>query len=240
MPVPFSGSLLWQAGLLLLACGLLGFFLFFAKFLQKAGRRRRGEQVKRRGYVAGATELMLFALLTVSGGFAISLSAIQRVYHVFTERRPVAQIQARMIDKSAKKMQVVLLVAGQTQEPEEYRYLLTGDQWMIEGNILTWDDYLTVYGFRPAYRLTRLRGRFVATEEEKRRTPSVFALNDEEYETRWRWLLRYAAKFPGLRMAYGQTVFTYPDENKIFLLRIGHDGFTLEESENAISQTQKF
>jgi len=86
----------------------------------------------------------------------------------------------------------------------------------------------------------RTHCRNLETEEERQRSPSVFALNDEEYEKRWRWLLRYAAKIPGVRMAYGQTVFTFPDENKIYSLRIGHDGFTLEESKNAIPQTQKF
>lgn len=238
MPIPFSPDLLWQGGMLLLGVGLLGFFLFVARSMQKAGRRRRGEQVKHRGVITGTLELVLLALLCVSGSLALSLGAIQRIYHVFTERKPVAQIQARFVDARAKKIQVILLLEREAEKPEEYRYVLTGDQWMLEGNVLTWDDFLTVYGFRPAYRLTRLRGRFLSTQEERQRKPSVYALNDEEYEKRWRWLLRFAAMLPGVRMAFGQTVFTYPDEEKVYLLQIGHDGFTLEESKDALLQPQ--
>lgn len=230
MSIPISGQDLIQGSLLLLAVGLLGIFLFFIRFLNKTKRRARGERVKRRGFVAGILELMFLTLLAVAGSLGISLAAIQQTYRAFTERQLVARIQALPLDAAEKRMRLILVLQPDSPERQEYNYVLVGDEWAIEANIVTWDDWLTLYGFRPAYKLTRLRGRFTSLSEEKQRQPSVYALGDESFEQRWAWVLRFAPRMPGIRTAHGQTVFTYPAVNKIFNLRISHDGFTLEES----------
>jgi hypothetical protein len=64
-----------------------------------------------------------------------------------------------------------LITVIQFNPPASRQFLIRGDQWMIEGDILKWDDWLNFLGLETRYRLTRVRGRYVSTQQETWKSP---------------------------------------------------------------------
>ncbi len=226
---PFDGQTLLLAGLILIGAGFIGLFLFVSRYFAKRRRRKQGEAVKRRGLIAGLIELLFLLLLIFAGFSSLTLAAMQNTYRAFTARQLVLSVHARMVDPFEKKMEVTLYWPQENQTARQTQHALTGDQWVIEGNILLWDDFLTVNGFKPGYRLLRLRGRFLKSREEVETPPTVVDFTAGELDFYWKWLFNHAKRLPGIRTVFGQSVFTFPDENKIYDIYIRHDGFILSE-----------
>ncbi|RMD91968.1 MAG: hypothetical protein D6814_17595 [Calditrichaeota bacterium] len=233
MLIPFETQKLEFWGLILLALGLLGLLMFVRRFFSKRRRRKRGEPVPRRGCLFGFIELLVLLLFATTGLLMLTLAGLQRTFKAFTDRQVVLQVHAQFVNAPRKQMQVELQWPEQSAAPRKQNFTIRGDQWEIEGNILVWDDFLTVYGFKPGYKLTRLRGRYLDTQAEKTLQPSVIPLANERQDWRWKWLLRFAPRLPGVRSAHGQTVFTYPNPDKVYKILISHDGFTLQEGNYA-------
>lgn len=225
---PFDASSLSIAGLILIGLGFLGFFLFVSRFFAKRRRRKAGEAVRRRGFIAGLFELGFLLLLILAGLSCLSLAALQNTYRAFTDRQLVLAVHARLVDPFEKRMEVTLYWPTENGSRSQ-KFELVGDQWMVEGNILLWDDYLTVHGFKPGYRITRLRGRFLNATQEQETPPTVIDFGSDGLDFYWRWLFRHADRVPGIRAVFGQTVFTFPDENSLFEILIRHDGFILSQ-----------
>jgi len=229
MLVPFSTETLMKAGLLLFGLGGIGVLAFFGRAVSKSRRRRQGEKVKRRGCFTGLFELVFLLLITATGLLSLTIASVQKTYQAFTERQPVLWVHAFYEDAGAKKMTVRLAWPQPENAPRIETFSIVGDQWAVDSNILTWDDFLTVYNFRPGYKITRLRGRFLDTVEAKKASPSIVELSDESGDATWQWLLRHAARLPLIRASFGQSAYNYPDKDKIFEIQVSHDGLSVVE-----------
>jgi hypothetical protein len=111
------------------------------------------------------------------------------------------------------------------------RYRLRGQQWSIEGHILKWDDWLNFIGLHTMYKLTRVRGRYLRTEDEMNKPATVYSLVTYEEDPRWRWLYEYGARLPFVEAVYGNTVFTFPSETKTFGIYVTTSGFMIAETD---------
>jgi hypothetical protein len=108
-------------------------------------------------------------------------------------------------------------------------FLIKGNQWMLEGDILKWDNWLSFMGLKTRYRLTRLRGRYVQVEDEIQQEGTIYSLVEEEDHPLWRYLYKYGHTLPLVSTVYGNAVFQTAGKDRHFLIYVGPSGFVVRE-----------
>ena len=180
--------------------------------------------------LASLRNLIVIIVWTSFFGMLLFFGFFLRAYHAFTYEEPVAEIITQPLDSpSAGQVALVKFLPTHSQIS---RYLLVkGDQWVIEGDILKWESWVNFLGLRTRYRLTRLRGRYLSTEEEIHQPRTVYSLVDHENHPLWRYLYLYGHGLPLVSTVYGSAGFQTTRENKRFLVFVSTSGFVVREKE---------
>ncbi len=214
-----AGPLFFIAAAIILAGGisLVIQFLRFLPFSQKKARRQgfAGRAMK----VLGSGCVFLFGLLLM----VIVLFA--QTYEAFTREEPVARIQCVSVEGLDYDMvlRFVPLKGGKEGDPRLFR--LNGDQWAVGGHILQWHSWLNLLGLHTGYRITRIEGRYLKAEDEASAKQTVFDLGESRTERIWHWLYRHHEEIPLVKAAYGNTAYTFPNEDETFLVMVTGSGF---------------
>ncbi len=213
------------AGILLGFIFLIVFIYRRIRWLTRAIRRKPNSRPR---YLAGLRNLILIFLWTAILGVVFFVGLFTRAYFAFTYEKPVAEIMT----EATQEPDANLVTLFQTL-PEESQmgkeFLIKGDQWMLEGDILKWDNWLSFLGLKTRYRLTRLRGRYVRVEDEIQQEGTVYSLVEEEDHPLWRYLYKYGHTLPLVSTVYGNAVFQTARINKHFLIYISPSGFVVRE-----------
>jgi hypothetical protein len=215
--------------------GVIGLFLgilFFLFFIYRRIRwiftlfsKQRTISFK---LLASLRNLILISLWTAVFGMILFLGFFLRSYYVFTLEKPVAEI---MVEKTEQPNRS-LVTLHQNVTPDSQvvqKFMINGDQWMLEGDIIKWDSWLNFVGIHTRYRLTRIRGRYLQIEEEVEKTPSIFSLTEKESIPLWEYFYEYGHHFPFVSTVYGNAAFQTAKENKKFLIYISTSGFVIRE-----------
>ena len=165
--------------------------------------------------------ISIFSILMFAGFFA-------RAYHAFTWEKPVAEISIEPVGQD-QTSRVTLIQYISPDSQTVHQFLIRGDQWMLEGDILKWDNWLNFLGWQTRYRLTRIRGRFIDTEEEINQPPTIYSLVENEKDPLWRFLYDTGPHLPFVDTVYGNAVFQTSDARKVFLVQVSTSGFTARE-----------
>jgi hypothetical protein len=223
MNVPFQFG--WPQVLLLLI-GLVGLWLCITAGLgllspgmflnedEKERYRRTGHLPRRRFKVTrGLSGLMLIAV-AVS---LLWLTFLVQSYLGLTGEIKVAHIRAMPIANVAHQMSVeVTLYDGNSHITSDNTYLLQGDEWMVQGDIIKFPAWLNVVGFHAGYKLTRLEGRYDDLTLENTAHHTAIALNggdDTFFQTTYSHRQWFA---PFVDAAYGNAVFQAPGSFDVF------------------------
>ena len=228
---PSPGSMLIYIGLGLLAIGLVMLILFIAKRIHRIIRRLQRKPMVRLGAIASTRRLFLILLLISASIALLFLGAFIQSYTAFTQRELVATIHCKTVPGTEDTMVLELATPESSPANKIHRYLLRGQQWTVEGHILKWDDWLNFLGLRTMYKLTRVRGRYLRSEDEMNKPATVYSLVENEDDPRWRWLYEYGPRLPFVQAVYGNTVFTFPSEAKTFDIYVTTSGFMIVEKE---------
>jgi hypothetical protein len=169
--------------------------------------------------------LFLIALWTSVFGMLLFLGFFLRTYHVFTYEVPVAELVVEPLGH--EKGGLVTLVDFSRHSIKQYE--VKGDQWMIEGDIVKWDNWLYLFGLENRYRLTRLSGRYVRTADEANQKRTIHALVKDEDHPLWRYLYEYGQWFPLVDTVYGNAVFQSLLAKRQFQIYIGTSGLIARE-----------
>jgi len=209
---PFQTNLVMVLAFISLLLGLLTLLFLIFNRLRRMRRRMRREYVR---YLSVTQNVMRFVLVVIwilASLSVLFLAAFIQSYTTFTKQELVAEIRCRQLpeDESAMLLELTPVVSGVRQETEGF--VIKGDQWALEGNILKWDPWLNFVGVHTQYKLTRVRGRFVNTSDERSIRPTVYSLVEYEEDPRWQWLFKYGHKLRFVQAVYGNTVFTYPSD----------------------------
>ncbi len=221
-----AGRAIW-IGVAMFAIGLLFLVMFKHGFAVRSQRRASGDKDARKGFIAGLVQFLFIMLILISSVAVVMAGMLLRSYKNFTSRELVARIHCQPISTTPPKMQLTLL-GDLASTFETNQFDLDGDQWAIEGNILKWSDWLSLFGLRANYKLTRVRGRYLNVQQEQEGKSSVYALSDETSDKMWSWLFRRGESLPLVHAVYGNSIYTYPDANKIFNLYVTTDGFMID------------
>jgi len=163
----------------------------------------------------------IFGILLFSGFF-------MRAYHAFTMEQAVAEIQVEPTE-SPQTSRITLTQFITPDSQTVYQFLVRGDQWMLEGDILKWDNWLNFMGWQTRYRLTRIRGRFIDTDQEINQPPTIYSLVEREDDPLWRFLYKFGPSLPFVSTVYGNAVFQTSGDISSFLITISSSGFIARE-----------
>jgi hypothetical protein len=177
------------------------------------------------GLFKSLRNLILIALWTSAFGTLLFLGFFLRTYYVFTNEVPVAELVVEPLGSG--KGGLVTLVEFPRYSIKQYE--VKGDQWMIEGDIVKWDNWLHLFGLRNRYRLTRLCGRYVRTAEEANQCRTIHALVKDEEHPLWNYLYKYGQWFPFVDTVYGNAVYQSLGAKKQFQIYVGASGLIARE-----------
>jgi hypothetical protein len=211
---------------ILLLIGLVGLGLFITaglgllspgRFLsedEKERYNRTGRMPRRRfKFTRGMSGIVLLAV-------AISLlwvTFLVQSYLGLTGEIKVAHIHATQITNVAHQMSVeVMLYDGNGHVTSDNTYLIQGDEWMVQGDIIKFPAWLNVVGLHAGYKLTRLEGRYDDINLENTAHHTAIPLNggdDNFFQATYTHKSWFA---PFVDAAYGNAVFQKPGSFDVF------------------------
>jgi len=224
----FNPDYIVYAGAIGVLLGLCFLILFFYRRIRRVVRALAGKKSVSPGLVASLRNLVLAVVWTSVFGMLLFLGAFLRSYHAFNYEKPVAEIVSEPSEEPLT-VQIRLVEFGSPKGPSPRAFTIRGDQWMIEGDILKWEGWLTLLGLHTRYRLTRLRGRYLTTEAEIKEKQTIYSLVEDEAHPIWRYLYLYGQRLPFVSTVYGNAVFQTSGKGKHFLVYISPSGFTVKE-----------
>lgn len=138
---------------------------------------------------------------------AISVQA----YLGLTGEIQVAQVRATQIDGQPHMMSVeVILYDKDGNQSSDKTYLMQGDEWILQGDIIKFPSWMNIVGIHSGYKLTRLEGRFDDIDMERNSKHSVIELNGGD-DNFFKTVQQQAWVSPVIEAAYGNAVFLAPD-----------------------------
>lgn len=221
-------------GVLLLISLFVVYMIGFLRGGRAAQQRSAAPAPVRRSFLGGLTKLLIIVILTVSALALLFYTALLRSFNTFTGKQLVAVVYCRPIATKDYNMEMKLIPIVNNAIHDTTTFLLKGDQWALEGNIIKWESALNFLGLKTMYRLTRVRGRYLSATKEAYEPGSIYALIDEEHAKRWRWLYEYGETLPFVDAVYGNTVYTYPVPKKQFKVYVTTSGYMVEGGESNI------
>lgn len=223
--LPFEISWFIYLAFASLVLAVLTLLFLILNRVRRTVKRYRREYIRYIGVSQNLFRFVATILWIAISAAILFLAAFIQSYQNFTKQELAAEVLCVPVSGNDETMLLELteLKDGRKQAPQ--KFILHGDQWAVEGNILKWDDWLNFAGIHTMYKLTRVRGRYESYQEEISRQPTVYSLVEYEDDPRWRWLFQYGHKLRFVDAVYGNTVFTYPSENKTYEIYVTTSGF---------------
>jgi hypothetical protein len=144
---------------------------------------------------------------------------------------PVAKIIIEHPD-GGEVSSITIIQDDREGETRTRRFDVAGDQWVLEGDILKWRNWLNFLGLHTRYRLTRLRSRYIEASDEMTKPSSVYPLVENEDHPLWRYLYKYGPRLPMVSTVYGNAVFQASGEDAVFRIYVGTSGFIARKAES--------
>ncbi|MBA7597302.1 hypothetical protein ES703_04304 [subsurface metagenome] len=163
------------------------------------------------------SSFIIFLIITAFSISFIYLSLFLQTFSRYTHEERLGMIHAEKPDET------INIYFFDEKRNKEYNFVLSGDQWMVEGCILRWSVHLRWLGADTYYKVTRFRGRWEKAEGK----------STTEYEIKpqgrlWKFLLLYGESIPFVDTAYGIGAFQYPNK-ETYNLYINDTGFILRK-----------
>ena len=221
IPVTFGGP---QVLLLLLA--IVGVGLFVSSFMGLRRRHREHEKGywdeegrfhhykyahhhQRRHFKWGRG--LSGVLLLVLALSLLWVTFLVQTYLGLTSDIQVAQVRATQITGIPHMMSVELILYDQNgHQTSDSTYLVQGDEWMLQGDIIKFPTWLNILGLHTGHKLTRLEGRFDDPNLERTSQHTVVELNGGD-DNFFKTVQQQAWLSPTVEAAYGNAVFLGAD-----------------------------
>jgi len=208
--------------------GLVFLIIFIYRRIRWILRTMVGKRTPRPRFFAGLRNLILILVWTAVLGLVFFIGLFMRAYYAFTYEKPVAEIMTEATQEPDTNL-VTLFQSSPEDSQIGKEFLIKGDQWMLEGDILKWDNWLNFLGFHTRYRLTRLRGRYIEFKDEIHQEVTIYSLVKEEDHPLWQYLYKYGYKLPLVSTVYGNAVFQTAGKDRHFLVYVSPSGFVVKE-----------
>jgi len=218
------------AGAVGVLIGLALLLVFLYRRILFAARKIGGKKTAAPKLLESLRNLLLILVLTSAFGMLLFAGFFFQAYRAFTLEEPVAEV---VIERGEKPdlSRITIIQDEQGRAPRIRQFDVAGDQWVLEGDIVKWRNWLNFLGLHTRYRLTRLTGRYIRTSDEIAKPRTIYPLVQHEDSAFWRFLYRYGPKMPTVSTVYGNAVFQSADENAAFRVYVGTSGFVVRRVE---------
>lgn len=184
------------------------------------------------GWLKG-TAAFSFILL---GVFLFLLAWDLTSYYRLSQQETVATVTIRQ----AGPQQWSLSLASEALPGGRQAFLLEGDQWQLDARVLRFSGPLQWLGLKPAYKLERLSGRYMALEEARNRRPTVHGLAGGGWVDFW--ALDQKLELPLVESQFGSATYMPLRNNAIYNVLLGQNGINAvavnDEARSAVSNWQ--
>ncbi len=218
-------------GTLGILLGMVFLMIFSGRRLKFMAKRLAKKPASVPKAIASTRNLLLILLWTAGFCAVFFAGFFFQAYHTFTREDPVAQVTISPLPQEQEKL-ITLELFSDEGDNEIQQYRLSGDQWVLEGDILKWKKWANFLGQHTRYRLTRLRGRYILTSDAKLKPSSIHSLVELEDHPVWGFLYRHGSSFPLVDAVYGSAVFQGSDEPSTFLVYVSTSGFLTRRIED--------
>lgn len=208
--------------LFLLLIGVLGLGLLISSIMSLGSRElttykdEAGVRTYRRRRVRWGRGISGVLLLALALSLLWAIFTIQ-TYLGLTGEIKVASVRATTIANVPHQMSVELILYNGAGHPASNNtYLIKGDEWMLQGDIVKLPAWLNVIGLHSGYKLTRLEGRYDDIKLENTAQHTATELNggdDTFFKTTYAqksWLSWF------VDASYGNAVFQAPGTFDVF------------------------
>jgi len=226
---PFSGSVPIYIALGVLILGLVLLIWFIYQRVSRVINLVRRRRVKGAGFINSTLRLLLILLVIAVSAATVFLFAFLQSYTAFTHLERIGTVYCTPVPNSENDMILRLVMVKSPTGGRIREYRVLGEQWVIEGHILKWDNWLNFLGLPTMYKLTRVRGRYLKAEDEASMPSTAFSLVPNEEDPVWIWLYQYGARLPFVKAVYGNSAYTFPSTSKVFYLYGTISGFMIQE-----------
>ena len=226
---PFSGSVPIYIAIGVLILGLLLLVWFICRRVSRLINLVRRRPVEHVGVVASTLRLLLILLVIAVSAATVFLFAFLQSYTAFTHLDRIGTVYCTPVPDSKNDMILRFVMVNSPTGGRLREYRVLGEQWVIEGHVLKWDNWLNFLGLPTMYKITRLRGRYLKAEDEASKPSTVYSLVPNEEDPVWVWLYQYGARLPFVKAVYGNAAFTFPSASKAFYLYATISGFMIQE-----------
>ena len=171
-----------------------------------------------------------WVLLFLFCALALFIYLNLRSYRAFTHEDLVAKVicspapRGQLYDMSLRYTPIV-----KDKLREERVYLLNGNQWLIEGEILKWKPVFNILGLNTLYKITRISGRYLFTNQQNSPAQTMYTLNGGT-DYLWIMLHRLQNFFPFIEAVYGNGAYTFPDRKASFGVYVTTSGFIIKKN----------
>lgn len=197
------------------------------KAFQGPSTNKDGEKIPA-GCLYQVVRVVLILSLIAFGVAIMFFGAFVQSLSTFNKQELVAEVICKEVDKATGSMKMILIEKKGRNADIPQEFLLIGDRWFLRGDIIKWESWVNFLGLNTMYKLNRVGGYYINTEDESKLKPTQYSLVPEEETPKWRWLYKYGYELPLIRAVYGNSVSQYPELNKVFKIYVTISGFSLD------------
>ncbi|HMA68849.1 MAG TPA: hypothetical protein VKN74_03180 [Candidatus Mcinerneyibacterium sp.] len=171
---------------------------------------------------------ILFALLFlfVSLTFVFLFFSL-RTYDSLTKEKIVGRLICRKVKGENHKIEIDFMPVSSNLKTINSK-VINGDLWAVDAYILKWHPFVNIFGIHTAYKLSTIYGKYEKPEDEINKKHKLLILGNNKNKF-WKYLMKYEKKIPLVEGIYGSSVFQYPSNENIFLIKISRTGLTIEK-----------
>jgi len=174
-------------------------------------RYRRWRQRRRRlRWKSGLSGIIML----VAAVFLLWLTFAVQAYLGLTSDIKVAHVHATKVengDTNSPLISVELTTYDQNgQQVSDKTYILKGDRWLLQGNIIKFPTWMNIFGIHSGYKLTRLEGQYDDPNVESEAKHTVIVLNGGDGDF-FKTVYKQAWSSQFVEAAYGNAVIVPAD-----------------------------
>jgi len=162
-------------------------------------------------------------VLLLIGLLVLAIAGWAQTYRALTHNEWVADIHA--VPTGSQTMQVTYTPVsngGTLGRPQTYTVL--GDEWMLGGDVIKWQNWVNILGVDTGYRVTRLIGYYDNPKDYKTKVVSAYTL-DGGSDTLQQFLRDHPNLVPFVRATYGNDVRMYPNAAATYQVFVSTSGY---------------
>ena len=188
---------------------------------------------QRRFFRAVGLEFSGLAFLLLASSFFLLASNLY-TYQRLVYEQAIAEITFQQQGKQVFSADIKALDSDFQQT-----IYLSGDEWQLDAQVLTWQGVATLFGLDANYRLHRISGRYIDIDEEQQNPRSVFslvkkqALLENEVFDLWQFANKHQNWLHGVDAVYGSAVFLPMTDGAKYSIAISRTGLIARPANDA-------